>query len=274
MKANFFPLTAALVTLSLVLFACQKEQVDEPVTVPPQQQIPNPLPEHARVKQLKWSDNDHQTMAYDDDGQLTWLRSQWQYVQNDPTQIRTVVYNFSYNDKGLPIEAEMTGGFTVKYFYNDTLIAKTQELYPGGAVAKEVDYLYANNRIVQENWKVSNLPNEPLSYYKHVFTYDDGGNLIMVAVHEKNDNQHYELLETTEYSNFDSKLNTTSWMLRYPYLPQVQWQFNNPRKEVWRPAQGMSQTTSHAYTYNQDGVPVRRQTIHPTGMITTMAYQY
>lgn len=274
MKQKTFRFALFALTLVLGAVACDKEPSEGPGTIPPQQQLPNPLPAKALVSQLKWSETDHQTFTYNDKGQVSQLQSQWQYVEGDPGQIRTIVYDFQYDAENKPIQVNTTGGFSDKYSYHDDLIHNTKELYPGGAVAKEVTYIYAGNRIAYETWRVSNLPGEPVSVYKHVFAYDAKGNLAKVETYEQTPDLSYTLLETTEYSDFDDEINPTSWMLRYPYLPQMRWQYNNPRREVRRPANGVAKITTYAYEYNTEGLPVVKRTTMPDGGLTTMYYYY
>lgn len=267
---------SALLTLSVLfsLSACDKDPSETPTQVPPQQQLPNPLPAHALVKQIKWDENDHETFQYNDKGQVSRVRMQWQFDQSDPTKIRTIVYDFQYDEQDKPVQVNLSDGFSARYFYHDSLIHVTKELYPGGGVAREVTYIYANNRIAQETWRVSNLPGEPVTVYKHAFSYDAKGNLNKIEIFEQQENLEYKLLETTEYSDFDDKINPTSWMLRYPYLPQMRWQFNNPRREVRKVAGGQTEVTTYAYEYNAQGLPVSQRKEKPVGGVLTAQYQY
>jgi len=83
-------LLAAVVLLSVA--ACDKDETEN--SNPPQQELPNPLPANALVKQLKWSDTDHQTLTYNAKGQVTQLKSQWQFEQGDPNEIKIITYDF------------------------------------------------------------------------------------------------------------------------------------------------------------------------------------
>ena len=140
-------------------------------------------------------------------------------------------------------------------------------------MAREVAYFYQNDRLSHEIWKVSNLPVDPPDTYKFEFGYDAKGNLNLVKNYQLDSLQQYTLLETIEYSDFDDRINPTSWMLRYPYLPQMQYQLNNPRKEVRYPAGGGSVTTNFQYEYNTQDLPVSQQKTTNTGSLTTQ-YQY
>lgn len=274
-QLSFRSTLIALITL-LSLAACKKDPVQEPnpLPIPPQQQLPNPLPANALVKQLKWAENDHKTFTYNSKGQASRVHFQYQYVQNDPTKIRTIIHDFQYDTQDKPVLVNLTGGGTIRYFYHGNLVHNTKEYYPGGDLAKEVTYIYANNRIAQEIWRVSNLPGEPVSLYKHAFGYDAKGNLNKVEIYEQLENLQYKLLETIEYSDFDDKINPISWQLRDPYLPQIRWQFNNPRKEVRQPAEGQAEMTTYAYEYNAQGLPASRSTTGPSGSVSNVTYQY
>lgn len=265
-------LLALIVLLSAI--ACEKDPENEPnPTVPPQQELPNPLPAKALVSQLKWTDTDHETFTYNAKGQVSQLRSQWQYVEGDPTKIRTIVYDFQYDAQDKPVQVNYTGEFSVKYFYHGNLIHRTKEFYPGGDWSKEVTYIYAGNRIMQEIWHVNGLPGEPVDVYKYDFGYDAKGNLSEVKTYEQvidstSGQQQYKLLETLEYSDFDDKINPMSWKLRFPFLPQVRWQFNNPRREVRRLPDGKEEITTYEYEYNEKGLPVVKRVIRPSGVYT------
>lgn len=269
-------LKSAFLALSVLfsLTACEKDPPETPTQIPPQQQLPNPLPANALVKQIKWDENDHQTFQYNGKGQVSNLRMQWQYDQSDPTKIRTIVYDFEYDEQNKPVHLKLSDGFDARYFYHGDLIHVTKEFYPGGAVAREVTYIYANNRVAQETWRVSNLPGEPESVYKHAFSYDAKGNLNKIEIFEQQEDLTYKLLETTEYSDFDDKINPASWQLRYPYLPQMRWQFNNPRREVRKVAGGQTEVTTYSYEYNAQGLPVSQRKEKPVGGALTAQYQY
>lgn len=280
MKQDSFKSSLFGLAVMLAAIGCEKDPKIEPNPhpLPPQQELPNPLPPNALVKQLKKTDIDHETFTYNTRGQVVQLRAQWQYDQSDPTKIRTIVYDFEYDTQDRPVRVSTPSSYFSRYFYHDTLVERSQELYPGGEVAREVTYIYYNSRIIKEIWRVSNLPSEPVTLYKHEFEYDAKGNLAEIKVFEQvtdstSGQQQYKLLETLEYSNFDDKINPTSWMLRYPFLPQVRWHYNNPRREVRRLPGGTVQVTTHEYQYNAEGLPISRRTTSPGGMQTTN-YQY
>lgn len=267
------PLLTLVVLLAFV--ACKKDPDPVPVSpVPPQQQLPNPLPATALVGQLKWTDNDHETMTYNDQGQVSQLISQWQFVEGDPTKIRTIQYDFHYDLEHKPAMVSSSDGFRVQYIYHDTLVERTREMLASGTMLNEVTYLYNTDfRIVQEVHRRTDL-GEPVRLYKYVFGYDNKGNLNKIEQFEQTGVDQYNLLQTTEYSDFDNKVNPTSWMLRYPFLPQVRWQMNNPRRETHRWPSGESKTTLYAYEYNAAGLPKLRQTTAHTGNVYLMTYSY
>jgi YD repeat-containing protein len=271
-------LFALLVVLGAT--ACEKDPATEPNPSPnpPQQELPNPLPAKALVSKLKWTDNDYYDFTYNAQNQVSHLHFQWQYVEGDPTQIRSIDYDFQYDAQDKPVQVNYTGGFSTKYAYHGNLVHRTKEFYPGGDWSREVTYIYVNDRITQEIWHVNGLPGEPVDIYKYEFGYDAKGNLAEVKTYEQvtdstSGQQQFKLLETLEYSDFDDKINPTSWMLRYPYLPQVRWQMNNPRRETRRLADGVAKVTTHEYEYNGEGLPISRRTTS-TGGTQATAYIY
>lgn len=270
--------TSLFLLLALLgLAACKKDPdpVLPPSEVPPQQQLPNPLPAKALVAQLKWTDTDHETMIYKDSGQVSKLTSQWQYMQGDPTKIRSIVYDFHYDWRQRPDLVSTSDGFRVQYIYHDTLVERTREMLASGTMLNEVTYLYdTKSRIVREVHRRTNWPSDSIQVIKYELGYDNRGNLNKVEEYELVGTDEYELRMTTEYSDFDNKINPTSWKLRYPYLPQVRWQMNNPRKETRRQPTGETVVITATYDYNSEGLPTVKRTVHPTGGATTMNYIY
>jgi len=269
-QTRFFMLVALL-----GFVACKKDPNPGPVPVaPPQQQLPNPLPATALVGQLKWSDNDHETMTYNDAGQVSQLISQWQFVEGDPTKIRTIQYDFHYDLEHKPALLSSSDGFRVQYFYHDTLIERTREMLASGTVLNEVTYLYNTNfQIIQEVHRRTDL-GQPMQVYKFVLGYDNKGNLIKVEEFEQTGVDQFNLLHTIEYSDFDDKVNPTSWMVRVPFLPQVRWQMNNPGRETHHWTTGESKTLLYSYEYNTAGLPKLRRTTAHTGEVYLMTYTY
>lgn len=256
-----------LAIVALGSSACKKDPVDPTIPVPVNQQ-PNPLPANALVRQIKWDVNDHYTLAYNDQNQPLQLISQYQFVEGDPTQIRTLVYDFQYDAQQRLSQVNQTGGWVTKYFYHGNLIYNVKDFYPGGALANETVFIYANNKIVQENYFVSNPAGEPPTAYKRILGYDGRGNLSKVETFEQQPDLAFKLIQTNTYSDFDNKVNTTTWMFRYPFLPQVRWQFNNPGKEIYQPEGDLPKTTTFSYTYNAQGLPITKTEVRPSGILT------
>ena len=275
MKQQSFRPFLVMLSALLLLSACEKDPTEEiPGNLPPQQQLPNPLPANALVKQLWQAENDHETFTYNTKGQVTQKRFQYQYVEGDPTQIRSIVYDFQYDAADKPIRINTTGGYAATYTYEGDRIKKTQELYPNGTVAKEVSFVYADGRIIREYWGISDSFEDTVTIYKHDFSYDARGNLNKIEMYRQMENFQYQLLETVEYSDFDDNINPTSWTMRYPFLPQLRYQFNNPRKEVRTPSVGEAQTTTFAYEYNAAGLPVVQRVTRPSGYVSVIEYKY
>lgn len=263
-------LLAAVILLSAA--ACDKDETENPN--PPQQELPNPLPANALVKQLKWSDTDRQTLTYNAKGQVTQLKSQWQFEQGDPNEIKVITYDFQYDGQDRPILVTETGGLTTRYSYQDNLVDKVQEFYAGTIVMKDITYQYdAHRRITGQIWKVAGIPGGPVTSYKYVFSYDAKGNLTKLEKFEQADNQQYELVETTQYSEFDDKINPTSWLTQAPYLPQARFQYNNPQKVVRTVTGDQPEVITFRYEYNAEDLPTVRR-IKKAGGVTTQQYQY
>ncbi|MBP6812027.1 MAG: hypothetical protein KA138_10935 [Saprospiraceae bacterium] len=262
---------ALLAVILLSVTACKKDPIDPTIPVSQPQQ-PNPLPANALLKQIKWADNDHYTFTYDAQNRPLQLRYQYQFVQGDPTQIRTIVYDFQYDAQQRLSQINQTGGWVTRYFYHGNLIHNVKDFYPGGALANETVFIYANNRIVQENYFVSNPLGEPPSVYKRVLGYDDIGNLNKVETYEQEENLAFKLLQTNVYSDFDNKVNPKSWLLRYPYLPQVRWQFNNPGKETIKVGQDQPKTILFTNEYDAQGLPISNTEIRSNGILTAQFF--
>jgi len=269
---NLKPAIALFALILLGITACKKDPMDPTVPVSQPQQ-PNHLPANALLKQFKRAENDHYTLTYNTQNKPLQLRNQWQSVQGDPTQIRTLVYDFQYDAKQRLSQVNQTSGWVTKYSYHGNLIHNAKDYYPGGAVANETVYIYANNRIVQENYFVSNPLGEPPSVYKRVLGYDDKGNLNKEETYEQDENLVFKLIQTIVYSDFDDKVNPANWLFRFPYLPQVRWQFNNPGKETITSGDNTSKVITYHYEYNPQGLPISRVRNSPEGT-STVIYQY
>lgn len=249
-----------------LLSACSKDPQDPSIPTPAPQQ-PNPLPENALIEKIKWSENDHYTITYNEEHMPVKVVNQWQFVEGDPTKIRTIEYLFDYDAQGLLRQVVESGGWTVKYFYQNKLIDKVMEYYPGGELANQTEYIYDGNRIVQENYIVFASTGEQESYFRRFLKYDAKGNLVKEETLERQDNMVFVLAHAKEYSQFDQHINPTQWLLRYPYLPQVRWQFNNPGKEVVSVRFFDPVVYHYVHEYNNEGLPISRTEIKPLGTL-------
>ncbi len=271
MKTIHFFAAAAAVLLAM---ACELESAQ-----PSQDQQPNPLPVYALVKQLKWSDLDHHTFAYNTRNQVTQVRSQWQYEQGDPTKIRTIIYDFEYNPKKQLSKVYYSGGFFMEYYYKEKLIDKVIEYFPGGAVKQEFKVHYRNNRIATIHNLDSSAFDEAPTKRRYDFYYDAKGNMNRMETwqlpQDAGTAMPYKLIEYIDYSDFDNDMNPLSWMEVYPYLPNVRWQFNNPRKVLvhFAGTPGSNHPWQFAYAYNAWGLPVSRTKISGS-RTTTVNYIY
>lgn len=259
---TFFRLAALAALTSLA--ACQKSPEDAPVfNRPPQQQLPNPLPAGALVKRIQSTETDFQTFTYNNRGQVKTYRAQWQYDEADPTKIRVIEDLFEYDGQDKTALSASTGGWSTHYYYNDKLIEKTQVLFPGGAVFTDYTYLYDDNYVIGLIVMQAKEPNEPVVTYKHLFDYDDRGNLIRderYTLQETTQGDKFYVLEsTTTYGDFDNRINPIGWMLQYPFLPQIAWHVNNPGYQEYKVANSAAQTTRYTYEYNAAQLPVVRR---------------
>jgi len=67
-------------------------------------------------------------------------------------------------------------------------------------------------------------------------------------------------------------VNPKSWLLRYPYLPQVRWQFNNPGKETIKVGQDQPKTILYTNEYNAQGLPISNTEIRSNGILTAQFF--
>lgn len=277
LKLKSFKLFFFAVCFVAGLTGCEKEDVGSPVVTPPLTQQPNPVPLNALVKQLRQSEIDYSAFTYDSKNRLVQLRSQWQYMPGDPSAIRTIDYNYQYDAQNRPTQLSYTQGFLTRFTHNNLLVEKAQEFYPGGAIANDYTYVYAQGRIIQMLVKNYDDLGEPPTNYKYELSYDSIGNLNKIAIYEERSSTpggaQYVLLETKEFSDFDNKVNPIGWMMQFPYLPTIRWQFNNPGKEVIKPTGGPFTTRIYTYTYNDQGLPITR-TRTEGGSSATIQYIY
>ena len=249
--------------LLLLLSACRKDTVDEPVK-PPVAPV---------ISRISWSPNDHLRFVYDDNGRLVEMRNQWQYLAEDPTAIRLLVDQFSYDAQGRIAEVSSTGGFKTRYFYNGALLEKVQELAPGGAVLSTINYLYEAGRISGQVREIPGGPGEQPTFYQYRFFYDDSDNLNRQEIYRLEQTGTYLLLNVVEYSDFDQKVNPAGWTIQYPYLPGYPYHKNNPGKELYYAPGNDSLITTYRYEYNADGLPDVKYETRPNGQFTGK-YEY
>ncbi len=254
------------------------EMVEEGNEIPPQQKWPNPLPAHALLKGFTWSETDYVRFTYNAQGQVAQRYAQWQSVQGDPSHIRKITSDFQYDPQHKLAEVKASDGPVTKYFYQGDRIEKVQQIIPGsGLVREEVTFTTSNGRIAQENRRTVSLATGAITTTRSVFGYDEKGNLNKVESYMQPVNapadKPFEWYQTILYSDFDHKMNTTSWMLRTPYLPQIRWQFNNPGKMTVLLAKAPTQVTTYTYTYNQQGLPASKTTFE-AGVLSTVFYHY
>mgnify|MGYP001294259727 CR=1 FL=1 len=299
-KQNFFSIPG-IAALALLFVACSPEQLEElpaaailqngadtsrhqalepgrslEAALPLQYHWPNPLPANALVKNLTWSANDYVQLTYNKNGQVAQRYSQWQFVQGDPTKIKKFISDFQYDAQGRLTEITSPDGPVMQYQYQGGWIEKVRKVIPAtGAVTEEVNYSIGNRRITQEIRRFTSPTTGATTFLKSVFGYDDRGNLNRVDTYAKTASGNaFVLQETVLYSDFDDKINPTSWMLRTPYLPQVRWQINNPRKKTVILAIAQTKkVTTYSYTYNEQGLPAS-QTTNGEGGPLTVYYQY
>ena len=302
-KQNFF--SPLLVFASALLFAaCQPEPLEELSSsaklqngadtsqhealaeikkaedwFPLQYKWPNPLPASALVKKMVWSESDFVEFTYNKAGQVARRYSQWQFVQGDPTKIKKFISDFQYDPQHKLAEMTSPDGPTTQYFYQGDWIEKVRKVIPAtGLVLEEVNYSKANQRIVQEVRRFTSPTTGETTMIKSVFGYDAKGNLNKVETYAKSggagSGNPFVLQEIVLYSDFDDKVNPTGWMLRTPYLPQVRWQFNNPRKKTVILAIAQTKkVTTYTYTYNEQGLPASQTTFSEGGPLTVF-FQY
>jgi hypothetical protein len=261
--------------LSIAFAACKVEEDPTPEPEVPAQT--SPLPSYALLKSLKHSDIDFQQFNYDASGHLSQLVSQWQFVQNDPSQVRKVVYDFKLDAQNRPIELSIQSGFRTQYVYKNGLIEQTQEFFPGGAVYKDQSYQYRQGRISSIREVRANVsPAEGTTTFRFDYSYDQRGNLNKVQEYLLSNpdtpQEKAKLLMTTEYLDFDDHINPNSWLMVYPYLPHLRWQINNPRKEL-RYEGDFHKTTIFTYQYNAQKLPVLRRA-QAEGPSLTVEYLY
>lgn len=247
----------------LLLSACRKDAAEQPAEPPATPSL----------KRIAWSDSDHLSFIYNEQGQLAELRNQWQYLVGDPSAIRLLVDQFIYDAEGRITEISSTGGFKARYFYNGDLLEKVEELAPGGEVLSRIEYLYQGGRIVGQLRDIPNGPGEPPTVYKYAFSYDGRGNLNRQEILRREPDGAYLLLNVVEYSDFDQKINPSGWTFQYPYLPEYPFHKNNPGKELYYSPGNDTLITTYRYEYNADDLPVVKYETRPNGQFTGR-YEY
>jgi hypothetical protein len=241
--------------LSMLVVSCKNNQVEQP----------QPAVE-VKLKKITYSDSDFQTFSYNDAGKITKYTSQWQFVQNDPTQIKKLNFDFLYDATGNLIRVNTTGGGYIKYYYKNNILEKTEEIDAKDRVQTRRTYTFTGNNLTEEYWE-TNLVYGDKAEVKVVFDYDNIGNLIKETTSIPDSITHnFVPNDITEYSGFDSNPKTDNLLMRYPHLPAITLQKNNPAKKVFKTADGkIIFTENYTYQYDEKGVPVKkvREIIYP-----------
>lgn len=267
MKQSMFKPCLFTLAAILSLVACKKDPVETPELPSAQYQL----------RQIKWSETDYLSIQYNEKKQPSLLHNQWQFLEGDPTKIQTIEDVFQYDGQGRLTRIQTTGDFVTQYFYTGNRIEQTREMKSGGVILSENSYFYDDNHLVSQVKSIPNAPGEAPTVYLYQFAYDSEGNMnkvdIFIQLANPTPEKSFELLNTTEYGDFDDKINPASWLLHYPYLPQIIFQHNNPRKEVYRTANGEAQTTTYEYEYDERGLPVVKRRFRNGGVVSAI-YQY
>lgn len=256
----------SFVLAAIVVMAACRDLPPEAL-LPDNIQQPNPVPPHALLKRIYYTGNNHYSMAYGAQNQLTRMLYQWQYDPEDTTSIRTLVYDFQYDAAQKLIGLKYSGGFSLRYFYKGSLIDSIMEYYPGGDWQASYRYGYTAGRISHVLRTVAGIGGELPTRYRYTFDYDDHGNLCSITTSEQLPDGQYQWFKTEEYLDFDNGLNTANWLQHYPYLPQVRWQFNNPRRMRTRTRDLEEVILQNEYRYDALGRPVSVTTTRQ-GMVT------
>lgn len=261
-----------------MLWSCEPVATEPTApSLPPQQQLPTSLPAAARVKAMVWSPTDQQLFAYNAQGQVSRLVSQWQSVIGDPTQVTRVTYDFAFDAQQRPVSKKVTGSTNWQFDYADALIERAQELDGRPLALSDYQYQQWDSRIRTIFVKRRVDATSTVANFKWELSYDPQGNLTKWAEYRQNDHptngQLYTLLQTVEYSDFDTAINPIGWMVLQPYLPQVRWHLNNPRRELRSTPNELGELIEHHYSYNAQGLPSQRRTTR-RGLTTTVDFVY
>jgi hypothetical protein len=265
-----------LLALSSAFSACKVD--DDPNPHPDVPSQISPLPDFAKLKLLKRSETDFQEFNYNASGFLNQGTYQWQFVQNDPSALRKIVYDFKVDANGRPTEMSYLPGYRIEYVYQNGLIVHSKEFSPGGALNKDRQYQYQQKRISRVVEVRANVPPAVgTTTYRFDYSYDQRGNLNKtqesILSNPNTPQEKASLVLVIEYLDFDDQINPNSWQLVYPFLPHLRWQFNNPRKEVryegeLRPIK----TTLYRYQYNDQKLPVLRTEELEGGPLSTQYF--
>jgi YD repeat-containing protein len=237
------PLKAGLMFLMLFfgLLACQTQK-------------PAPQPESiSTTKSLKikdFGDGVKHTYEYDIMNRL--LR----FVNQKQSNVKDA-YQFEYDPNQHLIKVTSANQWYITYHYDGDKLLNTKEFDGAHQLMAMHEYVYDSQgrlRVILD-YLGDNLKKP---YARQTLYYDQNENLCVQTTELYDaDFQQFTPYMRKVFSDFDDKINTENTVLFYPFLPNMIFQKNNPRKiTLLNERKGKTLSTElYQYEYNQADLP-------------------
>ncbi len=168
----------------------------------------------------------------------------------------TGTLNFIYD--GNKLKEAAYGSIKLKYTYTAGFVTKVETLNGAGSMTHKNEFSYVNNKLAEVTEYWPNGSGGLLSYGKEKFTYNNTGNITKTEYFDYLNNAW---VKTGEISmvEYDNKINTTSGLEDFGFLPGINLSSNNPLKEEHKNELGtIVLTIQHVYVYDGNGRPIQR----------------
>jgi hypothetical protein len=218
-----------------------------------------------KLKKVSYTPIDFQEFTYNADGFLSKYYSQYNFVQNDPTKVRSHTINFYYDDQKRVKELTFGSGGPVRYVYEGNVLKKTEEYDHKGRLVIVHHYTFGgNNRLTEVRDVVNDLDDHSQRQLKRTYEYDAKGNLTALREYYLNvGTDAFVQTEVTTFEGYDDKKNPEGQLDVYPHLPHLRLRVNNPARKTRTATTDGDRVIwieEYTYEYNAEGYPLKKVT--------------
>jgi hypothetical protein len=204
-----------------------------------------------KTMKVTWSDLDYKLYTFNEKNQLEKYHFQYVFVQNDPSQIKSFDYQFTYDAEGKVTESLYNDRFKTVFEYTSGVLSGAREY--NGYNELSVEYQYTLN---SEGRPVEVVVKSYVTGYrqmKYTYRYSQGNLLEMKEFYFEGD--RYIPASTFEWTGFDNRPYMENYTAFSPYVPTMKFWNNNPGKRTVKDKNGnvTGAIENYSYTYDANG---------------------